>query len=264
MKLRETVIATAVLLSAGSVHGQDLVEDIVGPEPISPAIEEAVSRIDPTLIDWIQEIDLDLNGESEVLLRLKTPLDPAFPEHLEWRVLDEQDGVAVEIMSWLAQDVQGLTTQTYNLDPDEEPGMTNVIYSDGSYWLMRNKRMLPFGSITQRALPRAYTPSDADMEHFGVFDLEDLNRNYAEAVKIDFSELPGDERVVSIVNSGFARDSDGASPYVILSSKGDLIQSGYSFLFPLVYALPDGGFQVIERVNFAYQISYFHEGTQDE
>jgi hypothetical protein len=252
-----TLLTSGLLLFSGGAIAQSA-EFL--PE-LSPSLSSAVSALEVHgNVGSVELADLDRDGTPEVLVKLTTFVDHLHQDLLEWRVLDDLDGHAIQIGAWLGKDVRVVSTTIPSASRDELPGYMDVIYSDGSYWLAYGDTLKGYGSYTQRSLNRVFKPEVKDLEHFSEFGLQDINPEYVDAVQFTLEGSGKWLKVLSVAKSGYERDPDGASPYVVLDKEGNLVASGESFLFPLIFDFGENGFQIIDRVNFTYQMRLFDHG----
>lgn len=259
MKFILSTTATLLMFSMSPVIADDLPMSVdVGDIP-APVFAELQSLQRGGHVLSYEVVDLDQDGTNEVFVRLTAPMDPNFPKMLEWRVLAEQDGAVVQVGTWIGHNVEIHHAKTIEAGGAEPVGTMPVIQSDGSFWMLYRNKMRPYGDLASQLVSRFHQGRSSDRDAFKSFGLEDVPEKYMARVELEVSNRPGKEVLISLFGDGFARDDDGAAPYVLLSAAGDLIHAGMSFTHPSIYLLPDGGFQVIESVNFGYQVNYFPE-----
>lgn len=259
MKSFIATTAATLMVFISPVFADDLPMAVEVDDIPTPIYEELQSLQRGGHVLRYEVVDLDQDGSNEVFVHLTAPMDPNFPKMLEWRVLDEQQGNVVQVGTWIGHDVKILHAKTIEDDEAQAVGSVPVIQSDGSYWLLYKAKMRPYGDLASQLVGRFHKGRSADRSAFSSFGLEDVPERYMARVELDVSARAGKEVLISLFGDGFARDSDGAAPYVLLSRDGELIHAGMSFTHPSIFRLPDGGFQVIEAVNFGYQVNYFPE-----
>ncbi|MFX4300301.1 hypothetical protein [Pseudosulfitobacter pseudonitzschiae] len=259
MKSLSAIIIAMQIASATYAYAEDVPFSIDTGDIPGPVRAELDALKDGGFVLGYEIVDLDLDGSNEVFVHLNTPMDSKFPTMLEWRVLDEQDGKAVQVGTWIGDQVSIQQAKTVDRENPDQIGTIPVIYSDGSFWILYKNKMRPYGDIASRMASRIHQGRSEDRSAFQAFGLEDVPEKYMARLELDVSNRPGKEVLISLFGDGFSRDSDGAAPYVLMSSSGDFIQQGVSFMHPSIYVLPDGGFQLIEAINFGYQVNFFPE-----
>jgi hypothetical protein len=224
---------------------------------VPPSILAVLNALeDQSLVDWIEYADLDGDGSVEAVVKTMMGPDENDPDFREWRVIDDQDGMGVQVGTWYGTQIEVVTTKPKFID---DPKVSAVV-SDGAFWHLFKGKMRPFADIVALRAEFIHPGTALDTEKFAEFGHQNVDPVHMARVTLDTSVLAGDEVLISLMGDGFWREEDGATPYVLMSAAGDLIHSGWSFTHPSVFKLPDGGFQLIEAVNNSYRAVYFPEG----
>jgi hypothetical protein len=223
---------------------------------VSSAILAVISSLeDQKVIDWVQFADLDGDGDPEAVIMTNIGPDAATPDFREWRVIDDVAGMGAQVGTWYGTNVEVIATKP-DLKGDPE---VSIVRSDGAFWYLFKGKVRPFGDLVSKRTEFIH-PGKVGLEEdlFADFGMRDVPVRYMARITLDITPDPADEVLVSLMGEGFWRESDGATPYILMTSTGEEIYSGWSFTHPSIFLLEDGGFQLIEAVNNSYRAVYFH------
>ena len=251
--IRSLIMAMTVTGLATSAFGAEGDPEFV---EVNDSILAVIAGLEKEkLVDWVHYGDLDGDGTAEAVVKTMMGPDANDPEFREWRVIDMQDGMGVQLGTWYGTDIEVVRTRT-QLTGDQD---ISAVMSDGSLWFIYKGKMRPFGDMVAARVDTIHPGSALDTPLFdgsgvGEVYLEDMAR-----LTMNISQHPGDEVLISLMGEHYWRGDDGATPYVLTTASGEIIHSGWSFTHPSVYKLPDGGFQLIETAGEGYRTIFFPE-----
>lgn len=228
-------------------------EDVI---EVAPSILSVTSALmDQGVVEDIDYVDFDGDQDPEALVITNISPDGSNTELKEWRVIDDMDGLGVQVGTWYGSDVRSIETPVVRRgDP-----ITYAVYSDGSFWYLYKGKMRPYGDLVSEKTRFIHKGQSGQENIFSSFGFSDVPLHYMARVTLDLTDKNSDEVLTSLVGEGFWREGDGATPYVLSDASGNVLHSGWSFTHPSVYRLPDGGFQLIEAVNGGYRAVFFPE-----
>lgn len=201
-------------------------------------------------VERVEYPDLDADGMSEALINMKTPFVEG-GESSEWRIVKMVDGEPKSIFSWAGDDVY--VQKTFDLDAISPT--PDVINSDGSVWGYITGAMRPYNDLVTQRADFFHPGTQADIDLFeDLFEAHGLQVDQPSHIqKVRLEIQPGlYVTLLSLRGDGYWREQDGASPYLILSVKGEPIRAGMSFLPPSIYTMENGHLYLIDNVNFGY------------
>lgn len=252
-KIRNLALACA---STGLVATAAIAEG----EPVYLEVSQSILTVVDALqkeglVDWVRYGDLDGDGTVEAVVKTMMGPDADDPEFREWRVIDEQDGMGVQLGTWFGTNVEVVLTKPAAIGDTE----VSAVLSDGALWYVYQGKVRPFGDMVAERNKFIHPGTAFDTDRFAGFGFDKVDPVHMARLTLDVSDHPGDEVLISLMGDGYWREEDGATPYILLTAAGDTIHSGWSFTHPSVFKLPDGGFQLIESVNLGYRAVYFPE-----
>lgn len=200
-------------------------------------------------VSFIEYPDVDSDGMAEALVHMKTPLVEG-GEIAEWKLIKMVDGSAKQIFSWAGDDVSIVSAES-----DGATQGADVIISDGSTWGYITEAMRPYNDLVTQRMKFIAPGTADDLALFEeLYESHDLDvERPADIGKVRIEAAPGQYiTVMSLRGDGYWRETDGASPYLMLDVRGEPFEAGLSFLMPSVYVMDSGDLYVIESVNFGY------------
>jgi hypothetical protein len=255
---RGAVPAVALALMTSQAIADEYVE--VEPIEVSASILAVTNSLsEQGVVEHLEYADLDGDLDPEAFMIMTMGPNPENPDYREWRVIDDIDGMGIQIGTWYGEDVQVVITPPVRRgDPD-----IGIINSDGSYWYLYKEKMRPYGDIISTRTKYIHEGLAGDENLFASFGQIDVPLRYMARLTLDLTDAHGDEVLTSLRGEGFWRESDGATPYVLTSSTGEEIFSGWSLAYPSIFKLSGGGFQIIEAINGSYRAIYFPESDTE-
>ena len=215
------------------------------------AAEQGPAEADP-LYDFITALsaespvrdvlydDLDRDGETEAVVILAPVGDAA---ETEWRYLDMQDGAPAVRFAWIGEDIR----------IEETEGDGRVVWSDGITFAATPAGLVPYFDLIRQNVAFMRNATEAEVKVFHDLGYPEASSRFAQAVKAEITPSPGSEVVISLSDEVYA-DTFYATPYVILTAAGELIQSGVSQYHPSIFPDPRGWVNVIESRETGYTV----------
>jgi len=253
--MKGTAFAAAALAMVAT--GVAAEESDIAPIEVAGSILAVTKALEEQgLVEWVgyADFDGDLDPEAFVVTTI-TPSDTD-SDLREWRVIDDIDGMGAQVGTWYGTDIELIETPPARRG---DPSLS-IVRSDGSYWYLFKNKMRPYGDLVSARTRFIHKGLKGDENLFSDFGLVDVPARYMARLTLDLTDAQGDEVLTSLFGDGFWRESDGATPYVLTTATGELIYSGWSFTHPSIFALPYGGFQIIEAVDGGYRAVFFPEG----